>query len=215
MKEILKKWNKQKDGWKFFGLIFLVSIVTILLLPPKNAPARVIFQIAVFLMVPLSMSMLRGKTKKEVGWQFKNLRINLLYGIGLAVLIVVPLLVYAIYIDTESFRALYTPLQSNTICIGALIFYLIPQFFALEFFYRGFALFQLKKYFGANKAILLQSIPYTIIHLWKPGFELAISFFAGLIFGYFAIKTKSFLVAFIAHVIIAATFMLVFRCWLV
>ncbi|ASJ02555.1 CAAX protease [Thermococcus profundus] len=70
--------------------------------------------------------------------------------------------------------------------------------FAHEAFFRGFLLFPLVR---ENKelAILAQDIPYTLVHLGKPGVEVPYSFFAGIVFGWLDLKSGSFLLSFLLH----------------
>ncbi|WP_461864314.1 CPBP family archaeomyxosortase MrtA [Thermococcus sp.] len=69
---------------------------------------------------------------------------------------------------------------------------------AHEAFYRGILLFPLAE---KNEwlAILLQDIPYTIVHIGKPGVEIPYAFFAGIIFAKMDLKGRSFLPSFLLH----------------
>ena len=64
------------------------------------------------------------------------------------------------------------------------------QFFAVEFFFRGFCLFRLEKVMGLY-AVAVMVIPYGLIHIYKPLPEAIGSIIAGLVLGYLAIKTRS------------------------
>ena len=64
------------------------------------------------------------------------------------------------------------------------------QFFAVEFFFRGFCLFRLERFAGLY-AIPIMVIPYALIHIYKPFPEALGSIAGGLILGYLAIKTRS------------------------
>ncbi len=70
--------------------------------------------------------------------------------------------------------------------------------FAHEAFYRGVLLFPLSR---KNEwlAILLQDIPYTLIHLGKPGVEIPYAFVAGIIFAKMDLKGNSFIPSFLLH----------------
>lgn len=72
---------------------------------------------------------------------------------------------------------------------------------ASEFFYRGFLIFGLKEKFGAG-VILIQSIPFVIMHLGKPELETVSTIFTGLMFGWVAYRGNSFWPAFIVHIFI-------------
>jgi membrane protease YdiL (CAAX protease family) len=72
---------------------------------------------------------------------------------------------------------------------------------ASEFIYRGFLLFGLKEKFKEG-AILLQMIPFALMHLGKPELETMSTIFTGILFGYVAYRGKSYWPAFIIHLFI-------------
>jgi membrane protease YdiL (CAAX protease family) len=104
---------------------------------------------------------------------------------------------------------------SVTVQPAALAYYEISQGFYLfcwEFFYRGFLLFGLmrSKHINATTAIVLQTIPFTLLH-WsivqgasKPPIEIFSAAIGGLILGWLAYKTRSFIYGFLIHWSIAA-----------
>lgn len=62
----------------------------------------------------------------------------------------------------------------------------------LEFMHRGFLIEGLRKHVG-KLSIFIQLMPFVILHLDKPPFELYGSIIFGLFFGWFAYITKSFI----------------------
>jgi len=72
-----------------------------------------------------------------------------------------------------------------------------------EFFFRGFMLFGLAKKIDKNLAILIQTIPFAILHYRKPPLEAYGSIFAGIFLGIIAIRGKSFLPCAILHFLVA------------
>lgn len=64
------------------------------------------------------------------------------------------------------------------------------QFCALEFFFRGFLLFSLKRYLGVY-AIAVMMVPYCMIHFRKPPAEIFASIIAGFALGTVALTTRS------------------------
>jgi membrane protease YdiL (CAAX protease family) len=72
---------------------------------------------------------------------------------------------------------------------------------ASEFMYRGFLLFGLKDKFKEG-SILLQMIPFALLHLTKPELETLSTLFTGILFGYVAYRGKSYWPAFIIHLFI-------------
>jgi membrane protease YdiL (CAAX protease family) len=76
------------------------------------------------------------------------------------------------------------------------------SFMALEFFFRGFILFSLKRVMGAY-AIFVMIVPYCMIHFHKPVAEVAGAIFAGIILGTLAMATRSIWFGVLIHVSVA------------
>jgi membrane protease YdiL (CAAX protease family) len=70
-----------------------------------------------------------------------------------------------------------------------------------EFLYRGFLIFGLKDKLKEG-SILLQMVPFTLMHLGKPEIETISCVFTGILFGYVAYRGKSFWPAFFIHLFI-------------
>lgn len=81
------------------------------------------------------------------------------------------------------------------------VFYLV-YYIGWEFFFRGFMLFGLEKKIGALAAILIQTIPSTIVHIGKPPGEIFGAVVAGLLFGYLAIRTRSIFYPLLIHALL-------------
>ena len=77
----------------------------------------------------------------------------------------------------------------------------VPLLFAWEYLLRGFLLFGLKESFK-EASILIQMVPFVLLHIGKPEVEILMCIPMGLWFGYIAYKGKSFWPAFITHVFI-------------
>jgi len=73
--------------------------------------------------------------------------------------------------------------------------------FAWEYLLRGFLLFGLSKRFG-EVSIIIQMVPFVLLHLGKPEAETLSCIVTGLWFGWIAYRGKSFWPAFIIHVFI-------------
>jgi membrane protease YdiL (CAAX protease family) len=80
--------------------------------------------------------------------------------------------------------------------------------FAVEFMFRGFILFGLKERLGGG-AVLVQMVPFALLHLHKPGLEAAGCVISGIYFGYLAWRTDSLWPVYIIHCV-AALSMIVF-----
>lgn len=80
---------------------------------------------------------------------------------------------------------------------GYLVYY-----FSWEFLFRGFMQFGLEKPYGAMAAILIQTIPSTLVHIGKPFNECMAAIFAGILFGYVAWRSRSILFPMILHAVV-------------
>ena len=86
------------------------------------------------------------------------------------------------------FYPMYKPATASDWLLYESIYML--QFFAVEFFFRGFCLFRLERFTGMY-AIAIMVVPYALIHIHKPLPEAFGSIVGGLILGYLAIRTRS------------------------
>jgi membrane protease YdiL (CAAX protease family) len=71
--------------------------------------------------------------------------------------------------------------------------------FAWEFIWRGFTLFGLEEKFGYY-AVLIQMIPFVILHNGKPMAETFGAILGGIALGILALRTRSFLYGVIVHI---------------
>lgn len=78
----------------------------------------------------------------------------------------------------------------------------LAQFFALEFFFRGFLLEGCRKEIG-HYAIFAMLAPYCMIHFGKPILEVYAAVFAGLVLGTLAMRTRSIAGGFLIHALVA------------
>jgi membrane protease YdiL (CAAX protease family) len=78
----------------------------------------------------------------------------------------------------------------------------VLQFFALEFFFRGFMVHGLKDKMGVY-SIAAMVVPYCMIHFTKPLPECVGSLFAGLILGLLSLRTGSVWLGALIHIAVA------------
>ena len=125
---------------------------------------------------------------------------------GLLFLAVLPLLVIASRM--EVFQAYY-PIQKQAVSDTAYFGYFELTYgmylFCWEFFFRGFLLFGLARLLG-SWSVFVQAVAFGIMHIGKPGPEVAASFAAGVILGIVASRARSFLPCFVVHWAAAVTF---------
>ena len=70
--------------------------------------------------------------------------------------------------------------------------------FSMEFLYRGFLMFGLRERYGEG-AILIQMLPFVLLHIGKPEVETIGCILSGTWFGYVAYRSKSVWPAFLIH----------------
>jgi membrane protease YdiL (CAAX protease family) len=78
----------------------------------------------------------------------------------------------------------------------------VLQFFAVEFFFRGFLLHGTRRRFGCY-AVFVMTVPYCMIHFTKPMPEALGSIVAGVVLGFMSLKTRSIWMGTAAHVTVA------------
>lgn len=91
--------------------------------------------------------------------------------------------------------------QDWTHLIGYELGYAI-YFIGWEFLFRGFMLFGLYPRLG-RYAVLIQTIPFAILHFGKPQAETLAAVAAGIILGALALRTRSFWYGWLLHTLIA------------
>ncbi|MEW6440336.1 MAG: CPBP family intramembrane glutamic endopeptidase [bacterium] len=107
---------------------------------------------------------------------------------------------------TGSFRAFYGPAPDGPAGSFLLFLTYLLSMTGWEFMNRGFLMLGLKKYVGVY-AVYIQLLPFVLLHLGKPPFELYGSVLFGLLFGFYAYLVNSFIYGAVAH----AWFALVIR----
>jgi uncharacterized protein len=76
---------------------------------------------------------------------------------------------------------------------------------AWEFFFRGFMLSGIQKYYGSWSAIFIQTIPSCLWHIGMPSGEISASIPGGILFGIMAVQTRSIIYPLILHFLIGLT----------
>jgi membrane protease YdiL (CAAX protease family) len=78
----------------------------------------------------------------------------------------------------------------------------LSTFVAVEFFFRGYLLFGLRRHLG-SLAIFVSMVPYCLIHVLKPPSEALGSIVAGLLLGTLALRTGSVWCGVLLHISVA------------
>jgi len=109
--------------------------------------------------------------------------------------------------SSASFQSTYPLLQRTKESWGLFLVFeagLLIYIFAWEFIWRGFMLFGLEEKFGFY-AVLIQMIPFVILHNGKPPIETFGAIIGGIALGILAFRTRSFLYCVIVHMSVMFT----------
>jgi membrane protease YdiL (CAAX protease family) len=133
---------------------------------------------------------------------FKDIRLYLLM-----LCIMIPLVLY--FSSTQSFQSRYPFYELRAgeklfpeFMTWEIIYFM--QFFALEFFFRGFMVHGLKNRFGFY-SVFVMVIPYCMIHFGKPFPETLAAIIAGVVLGILSLKSRSILLGVLIHFSVALT----------
>lgn len=107
--------------------------------------------------------------------------------------------------DFQAQYPLFRPAGENLATLAAYELTYGFYLFCWEFFYRGFLTFGIARGMGSAAGVLLQAVGFGIMHLGKPTPEMLSSFPGGIVMGWLAVRTQSFLPGFALHWAISAT----------
>ena len=156
-------------------------------------------KIAAYLLIPvLAIALHPGLRFSQMGLSLRGFSRHL----PLYFALFVPVLIAVIAVSfTDSFATYYPFYSQSTRAPFDFwtweILYLL-QFFALEFFFRGFALQTLRRWIGTS-AVWVVLLPYVMIHFGKPMPETFAAILAGVVLGYLALWTRSIWAGFLIH----------------
>lgn len=153
-----------------------------------------------YAIIPVGVLLLLKKNPLDYGLGLGKVRIWGPYVIVIC-LICVPILIAASYLGNlqsyytkENFEFLRYCLEIAVYMIG------------WEYIFRGFLLFGLKEKLK-EASILVQMIPFVLLHFGKPELETVSTIFTGILFGYVAYRGGSFWPAFLIHLFINIFFL--------
>ena len=158
------------------------------------------------LLVPLLVAKF-GTTErlKDYGLQLGNQKLG--WGVtGVAWGLMIPVVILAVIVYPP-FVAKYPLSKVVANSWQAFLLYQLAYgvyMFSWEFFFRGFMLFGLERKFG-NYSILIQTIPFAVMHYSKPLPEALGSIIAGVLLGVLALETRSFIYGAAIHWLVAMT----------
>lgn len=140
-----------------------------------------------------------NKSLGEMGMAIGDFKFGLFTAL-LALLVLVPVL-YAIA-GSQGFQSEYPLAKRATEGSGLFALYeasLLLYYVGWEAFFRGFILFGAAKSYGPFAAIVFETSPSVLLHIGKPLGELWASVVAGFLFGWWALRARSFLYVLALH----------------
>lgn len=141
------------------------------------------------------------KSLRDFGMRLKPYRANGLF-ILIGLVFVVAADLYAFHFDPE-YRRFYPQLPGSLADHGLFpwsVFFFFIYYLGYETFFRGYLLFGMEKILGAVPAILIMTFLTALVHLHRPFSEFLSSIPAGLVFGAFALYTRSYFGILVVHI---------------
>lgn len=152
-----------------------------------------------FILSALIIKLLLKENLKDYGLQLGDYKA----GIKLTLIFLIVMLPLIWFVSAkESFVQKYPHLHSARDSWNVFFIYesgMLIYMFAWEFIWRGFMLFGLKEKFGYY-AVLIQMIPFVILHNGKPELETFGAIAGGIALGILALRTKSFYYCVAVHI---------------
>ncbi len=147
----------------------------------------------------LIIVILLKKNPLQFGLQFGNFKV---WSFHVVITIIIGLPVLYFVSNYQPLREFYTVSQFSPM---KHVYETIIYMLGWEFIFRGFLLFGLKDKLNET-SILVQMIPFVIVHFGKPEVETISTILMGIYLGYVAYRGDSFWPAFIIHVFINIMF---------
>lgn len=196
MREELKALARMIDENRRELLVLSLGAVFLILYRNHPLPERWMSHVLYFFVLPVcAIVLVFRQNPLDFGLRPGNWRLWIKF-VGVAAAIIIPVLLVSSQVP--SMRRYYSGQQEDLLyyCLsmGALLF-------AWEFFFRGFLLFGLMDRLQ-EKSIIIQMVPFALMHLGKPEIEALSTVITGTLFGFIAYRSRSFWPAFIIHLML-------------
>jgi membrane protease YdiL (CAAX protease family) len=191
-KELLAIFDFARRNRNEIRVLFLVTLFLILARYHSLEPKWLSYLLYYLTLPIVSIVIVLRKNPLDFGLRFGNIRV---WGIHVAIACSVSLILVLVSSRVTTVNNYYTVRDLD---ILPYVLKTAVLLFALEFLYRGFILFGLKEKFGEG-AILIQMIPFALLHIGKPEIETIGCIVSGTYFGYLAYRSGSCLPVFIIH----------------
>ncbi len=155
---------------------------------------------------PIAYLLLIGEKPRDFGLSWGDKRLAAKY-FAILFTLAIPVMLYGATLP--EFQAYYPIYKPAAYSLRAFVLFestVLLTMLATEFFFRGFLLFGLRRYFTQNAAIFLHTIPYALAHIGKPTLEVYYSFFVGMIFAWADLNARSILPSLALHFVSSVTF---------
>lgn len=126
---------------------------------------------------------------------------------GVLLLALLPVIAWVTYMVPALARyyPMYKPARTSFDALVTSHVALAVDLAGWEFLFRGFLLFGIARRGDAVLAMVLQALPFFLLHSPKPEIEMLSSFFGGVLAARFCLRAKSFLPLWVIHVAIITT----------
>jgi membrane protease YdiL (CAAX protease family) len=194
--------------WKI-TLIVTAALIAIIFNFYHNFPLNSFLDTGFIVQIALPVIVIVFVLKEKVsdyGLGFGNVKRGLMLSLAFF-LFCAPVIVFLL--ASSDFKRYYLPQLNNLSSTEAWVAQGIKDFLCIfkgEFILRGFLLFGLRNVLGNFFAVLIQIIPYVLLHLGKPELECYGSIVFGFALGYLALYTRSIWYGAILHWSIACAF---------
>ena len=159
--------------------------------------------LCLFVVPALLARLVLGKPLRDLGLRIGDARLSLRYAAIFAAVAIPVILIASRWDCFQHYYPRYPWARDDwrllLLAQGGWLVY----FFAWEFFFRGFLLFSLAERFGAL-AIVVQTVPFVMMHFPKPEGESFAAIIAGLALGWMAYRTRSCLGPWLLHWVCSA-----------
>jgi membrane protease YdiL (CAAX protease family) len=168
--------------------------------------------ILLFIVPTLVMRLGYGMTLADLGVRIGDWRASVRYALIFGGVTIPLILISSRWQAYQDYYSHYIrDPQALTVILIGLAGWLV-YFFAWEFHFRGFLLGVLQRRFGAL-AIVIQTVPFVMMHFGKPSSESLAAVVAGIALGWWAYRTRSCLGPWLLHWACSATMQLAVAFW--
>lgn len=162
----------------------------------------VAFCVIGYVLIPALYLRARGQRVRDVYLGFRGFREHLGVYLGLYAAVMVPVVLISFTTEYQQIYPFYSHAGRSGFDLLAWELAYGLQFFALEFFFRGFLLEGLRRWLGYG-AVFVMLVPYCMLHFQKTWTESIGAVVAGIILGVLAMRYRSIWGGVLVHWLVA------------